>query len=41
MSVGQLLTITEVVRITPTNPSSSLNGSVTLTDFAVVGATYQ
>jgi hypothetical protein len=36
---NQMLTIKEVVNITPTNPSSSLNGSVTLT--STLGGSYQ
>jgi hypothetical protein len=39
---NQMLTITETVKITPNNPSSSLNGSVTLTrTSAEAGASYQ
>ena len=38
---NQMLTIKEAVHITPTSPSASLNGSVTLTRTSVAGATYQ
>ncbi len=37
----QILAITETTGITPTRPSASLNGSVTLARTAVTGATYQ
>jgi len=38
---NQIRTVTEVVNITPTRPTASLNGSTTLTRTALGGATYQ
>jgi hypothetical protein len=41
LTANRLVTITESLPITPTRPSASLNGSVTLTRAAVTGVTYQ
>jgi hypothetical protein len=40
-SADRIVTVTEVVNITPTRPTASLNGSATLSRTALAGATYQ